>query len=181
MKSLRSRDISTAVASAKEVPVPHVEDPRDTAPLVSLFRQLQQLQAQAKALGIFTDERNLLTCPNCGLFEDVTFDGFLITSRAHAKEPLDTGLRFREIAPDTYCCPSCHSEVQSSNDHDEPVDSKAPTGRPYDSPGHRPGSNVPKNSKAPTGRPSDSPGQRPGSNVPMESGALKGRNLGGAV
>ncbi len=144
--SLRSRDI----------PVPHVEDPGDTAPLVGLFRQLQQLQAQAKALGIFTDERNLLTCPNCGLFEDVTSDGFLITSRALSNEPLDTGLRFREIAPDTYCCPSCQSEVQSSNDHDEPVDSKAPTGRHHTSPGHR-----------------------PGSNAPMESGALKGRNNGG--
>jgi hypothetical protein len=148
MKSLRSRDI----------PVPHVEDPRDTAPLVGLFRQLQQLQAQAKSLGIFTDERNLLTCPNCGLFEDVTSDGFLITSRTYAKEPLDTGLRFREIAPDTYCCPACQSEVQSSNDHDEQVDSKAPSGRPY-----------------------DSPGQRPGSNAPMESRALTGRNKGGAA
>lgn len=148
MKSLRSRDI----------PVPHVEDPRDTAPLVGLFRQLQQLQAQAKALGIFTDERNLLTCPNCGLFEDVTCDGFLITSRTFSNEPHDTGLRFREIAPDTYCCPSCHSEVQSSHDHDESVDSKAPTGRPY-----------------------VSPGQRPGSNDPMEPGALQGSNMGGAA
>lgn len=154
--SQRTKDISTAVASAKEVPVPHVEDPPDTAPLVGLFRQLQQLQAQAKALGIFTDERNLLTCPNCGLFEDVTFEGFLITSQNHAREPLDTGLRFREIAPDTYCCPACQSEVQSSNDPDEPVDSKAPTGRPHDSPGHR-----------------------PGYNEPIESGALKGRNMGG--
>lgn len=142
----------------RDIPVPHVEDPRDSVPLVGLFRQLQQLQAQAKALGIFTDERNLLTCPNCGLFEDVTCDGFLITSRAHAKEPLDTGLRFREIAPDTYCCPSCQSEVPSSNDLDEPVDSKAPTGRPSDRPGHR-----------------------PGSNVPTESGALKGRNMGGVA
>jgi hypothetical protein len=36
-------------------------------------------------------------------------------------------------------------------------------------------------SKAPTGRPYDSPGQSPGSNVPIESGALKGRNMGGAA
>ena len=169
MKSLRRRDI----------PVPHVEDPRDTAPLVGLFRQLQQLQVQAKALGIFTDERNLLTCPNCGLFEDVTCDGFLITSRTLSKVPHDTGMRFREIAPDTYCCPSCQSEVQSSNDLDEQVDSKATTGRPHASPGHRPGSHDPTKSKAPTGRRHTSPGQRPGSNAPIESGALKGRNMGG--
>lgn len=171
MKSLRSRDIS----------VPQVGDPRDTAPLVGLFRELQQLQAQAKALGIFTDERNLLSCPTCGLFEDVTCDGFLITARTLSNEPLDTGLRFHEIAPDTYSCPSCQAEVQSSNDLDDQVDSKAPTGRPYDSPGQRPGSNVPIKSKAPTGRPYDSPGHRPGSNTPIESGALKGRNMGGAA
>lgn len=170
MKSLRSRDIS----------VPHVGDLRNTAPLVGLFRQLQQLQAQAKALGIFTDERNLLNCPNCGLFEDVTCDGFLITSRTLSKEPLDTGLRFREIAPDTYSCPSCQAEVQSSNDLDDQVDSKAPTGLQYDSPGQRHGSNVPLESRAPTGRPFDSPGHRPGCTVPLESGALKGRNMGGA-
>ncbi len=36
-------------------------------------------------------------------------------------------------------------------------------------------------SKAPTGRPFDSPGQRPGFTVPIESGALKGRNMGGAA
>ncbi len=146
MKSLRSRGI----------PVPHVEDPRDSVALDSLFRQLQQHQAQAKALGIFTDERNLLTCPNCGLFEDVNSDGFLITSRTLSKEPLDTGLRFSEIAPGTYYCPSCQSVVPSPNDIDEQVDSKAPMGRPYNSRGHR-----------------------PGSNAPIESGALKGRNNGG--
>ncbi len=142
MKSQRSRDISTAVASAKEVPVPHVEDPRDTVPLVGLFRQLQQLQAQAKALGIFTDERNLLTCPTCGLFEDVTCDGFLITSRTLSKVPLDTGLRFREIAPDTYSCPFCQAEVQSTNDLDEQIDSKVSTVRHPARQGHRPRSNV---------------------------------------
>lgn len=158
MKSQRSRDISTAVASAKDVTDPHVEVPLDTAPMMDLFRQLQQLQAQAKALGIFTDERDLLTCPNCGLFEDVTCDGFLITSRTLSKDPIDTGLRFHEITPDTFRCPSCQSEVQSTCDLDESDDSKAPTGRP-----------------------NDSPRQRPGSTAPVKSGALKGRNKGGAA
>ncbi len=178
MKSLRTKDISTAVGSAKEVPVPHFEDPRDTAPLVGLFRQLQQLQAQAKALGIFTDERNLLTCPTCGLFEDVTFDGFLITSRTFSKEPLDTGLRFREIAPDTYCCPSCQAEVQSFNDHDEPVAPKAPTGWPYDRPGHRPGSSSPIDSGALSRSAAETASQR------LPEGRVQrgnGRNKGGAA
>jgi hypothetical protein len=62
-----------------------------------------------------------------------------------------------------------------------PAISKAPTGRPYDSPGQRPGSNVPIRSKAQTGRPFDSPGHRPGYNAPIESGALKGRNMGGTA
>jgi hypothetical protein len=101
---------------SRDIPVPHVEDSRDNDPLVGLFRQLHQLQAQAKALGIFTDERDLLICPNCGLFEDVTCDGFLITSRTLSKETLDIGLRFREITPGTYCCPSCQAEVESSSD-----------------------------------------------------------------
>lgn len=35
--------------------------------------------------------------------------------------------------------------------------------------------------KAPTGRPNDSPGQRPGSNNPRKSRALKGRNRGGVA
>ena len=36
-------------------------------------------------------------------------------------------------------------------------------------------------SKAPTGWPYDSPGHRPESNAPKESGALKGRNNGGGA
>jgi hypothetical protein len=88
----------------------------------------------------------------------VTCDGFLITSRTLSKNPLDTGLRFHEITPDTFRCPSCQSEVQSTCELDESDDTKAPTGRPNDSPGHR-----------------------PGSNAPTESGALKGRNNGGAL
>ena len=158
MKSQRRRDISTAVASAKELTVPQVEDPLDTAPLMDLFRQLHQIQVQAKALGIFTDERDLLTCPKCGLFEDVTYDGFLITSRTLSLPPLDTGLRFHEITPDTFRCPSCQSEVHSTCDLDESDDSEAPTGRPNDSLGHR-----------------------PGTYAPIKSGALKGRNIRGKM
>jgi hypothetical protein len=40
--------------------------------LTTLTRQLAQVKAQARALGIFTNDRELLECPNCGLLEDVT-------------------------------------------------------------------------------------------------------------
>jgi hypothetical protein len=43
--------------------------------LVELSRKLAKVKAQARALGIFTDERELLECPNCGLLEDVTAKG----------------------------------------------------------------------------------------------------------
>ena len=47
--------------------------------LTTLTRQLEQVKAQARALGIFTDDRELLECPNCGLLEDVTAKGLLVT------------------------------------------------------------------------------------------------------
>ena len=47
--------------------------------LVELSRKLAKVKAQARALGIFTDDRELLECPNCGLLEDVTAKGLLVT------------------------------------------------------------------------------------------------------
>ena len=54
--------------------------------LTTLSRQLEQVKAQARALGIFTDDRELLECPNCGLLEDVTAKGLLVT---YAKDSVD--------------------------------------------------------------------------------------------
>ena len=79
----------------------------DLKPLVDLCRQLQFVQSQAAALGVFVDDRELIDCPSCGLFEDVTSEGLLITSRELATPPLDTGLRFCEISPNTFQCPAC--------------------------------------------------------------------------
>jgi hypothetical protein len=47
--------------------------------LTTLTRQLAQLKQQTKAIGIFTDDRELLECPSCGLLEDVTAEGVLVT------------------------------------------------------------------------------------------------------
>jgi len=40
--------------------------------LVAAVRELEQVKQQAKALGIFTDDRELLECPSCGLLEAVS-------------------------------------------------------------------------------------------------------------
>ncbi|HQP38862.1 MAG TPA: hypothetical protein PLI95_26945 [Polyangiaceae bacterium] len=48
-------------------------------PIVELVRQLEDLKARARALGMFTDDRELIRCPKCGLMEDVLCGGFLVT------------------------------------------------------------------------------------------------------
>ena len=47
--------------------------------LIALARQLEQVKHQARALGIFTNDRELLECSSCGLLEDVTSEGQLVT------------------------------------------------------------------------------------------------------
>ncbi len=69
------------------------------------------LKAEAKALGVFTNERELLACPQCGLVEDVTSDGLLITSHSSVVGH-DTGLRFEGIADNKFRCPACGSMVR---------------------------------------------------------------------
>lgn len=70
------------------------------------------LQAKARALGLFTNDRELLECRKCGLLEDVTFNGQLITCRA-SDFGQDTGLRFEELPQVRFRCPVCGSMMQS--------------------------------------------------------------------
>lgn len=74
--------------------------------LRSLAGQLVALQAEARALGLFANDRELLACPRCGLAEDVTCTGLLITCRLPALGE-DTGLRFEEIKTGKFRCPQC--------------------------------------------------------------------------
>lgn len=37
--------------------------------VIELSRQLEQVKQQARAIGIFTDDRELLECPSCGTTE----------------------------------------------------------------------------------------------------------------
>ncbi len=81
------------------------------ARLAPLVRQIQALQDQARALGLFPNDRELLACPNCGLAEDVLAGGQLITNYGPG-EP-DTGLRFLEPKSDDgpFICPGCGGEA----------------------------------------------------------------------
>jgi uncharacterized C2H2 Zn-finger protein len=85
------------------------------AKLHELVRQLTDLQRRSKALGVFTNDRELLECPRCGLLEDVTCAGLLITCRADALGE-DTGLRFVPLADNLFRCPSCAQRVEATVD-----------------------------------------------------------------
>lgn len=74
----------------------------------SLAARLVDIHQQAKKLGIFTNDRELLKCPQCGLAEDVTCDGRLFTFQSADETFSDTGMRFQEIDATHFRCPSCH-------------------------------------------------------------------------
>jgi len=75
-------------------------------PLRSMPGQLAILQAEARALGMFSDDRALVSCLRCGLAEDLTFTSMLITCRPPAFG-VDTGFRFEETADGRFRCPTC--------------------------------------------------------------------------
>ncbi|MDP1589262.1 MAG: hypothetical protein Q8M07_16045 [Prosthecobacter sp.] len=92
---------------------PMSNDP-DFDDLVSSIRPLAAeivaLQKQMKALGMFANDRELLECPRCGLMENVSVEGMLFTCTP-TDLGTDTGLRFDEITPDSFRCPSCGQTV----------------------------------------------------------------------
>lgn len=68
---------------------------------------------QAKALGIFTNDRELIECPSCGLLEDVAFGGMLITYQKGSKDLKDSGLRFIQADNTHFECPKCGARVKA--------------------------------------------------------------------
>jgi predicted RNA-binding Zn-ribbon protein involved in translation (DUF1610 family) len=82
-----------------------------------IISQLEDIRAKARALGVFTGDRELLACPRCGLLEDVLVDGRLITCRDESLGE-DTGLRFVEAEGTSgrFMCPACGSEVALDRD-----------------------------------------------------------------
>jgi rubredoxin len=76
-----------------------------------LAKQIATLRKRAAALGLFTDDRELLRCPQCGLQEDVEITGRLITY-SKSRKPRDTGLRFKRLDNRDWLCPRCQTKIQ---------------------------------------------------------------------
>ena len=77
-----------------------------------LASRIVALQVKARALGMFTNDRELLECRECGLLEDVTINGLLITCRA-PDSGQDTGLHFEKLFQGQFRCPACGSMIQA--------------------------------------------------------------------
>jgi len=78
--------------------------------LLPAFEALHRLHQEAEAAGIFTGMRDLLSCPRCGLAEDVTAQSRLITYRGDPPGE-DTGLWFDERADGRFRCPACGETI----------------------------------------------------------------------
>ena len=82
-------------------------DPDDMNELKALVAQLADIRAQVKAQVGFVADRDLHQCPACGLMEDVLYGGKLVTCWRQSAQPVDTGLRFKEVGADQLACPCC--------------------------------------------------------------------------
>lgn len=78
-----------------------------------IARELMRIKRQAEALGVFTNDRELLECTGCDLVEDVTCDGFLITYHRNSDSMDDCGLRFEKLSQDASRCPVCKTELKA--------------------------------------------------------------------
>jgi hypothetical protein len=95
--------------------------PKIDSTLYQLVLEVQAIHTRAEALGMFIDDRELLTCNQCSLTEDVSFESKLytyfrpnetniLTGESLPEEfvlSVDTGLRFEQITPAQFRCPSC--------------------------------------------------------------------------
>ena len=81
--------------------------------LIAALRQLEQAKQQARTLGIFTDDRELLECPSCGLLEDVTAEGVLVTYPKDSADLKDCGLRFHPVDETRFACPKCGTSIKA--------------------------------------------------------------------
>ena len=81
--------------------------------LIDLCKELHRIKQHAEALGIFTNDRELLTCPKCGLQEDVQADGRLTTFDKDSEDFTDSGLRFVETGNGQFSCPRCQALIDA--------------------------------------------------------------------
>lgn len=81
--------------------------------LIDLCKELHRIKQQAEALGIFTNDRELLTCPKCGLQEDIQADGRLMTIEKDSEDFTDSGLRFLDAGNGQFSCPRCQTLIDA--------------------------------------------------------------------
>jgi len=74
-----------------------------------------RIQKQAKSLGIFVNDRELLEWTGCDFVEDVAFDGSLMTYHRESDDITDSGLRFEEMDEDKYRCPVCGTVLKAES------------------------------------------------------------------
>ena len=91
-----------------------------------LALEIRALHQRAKDLGMFIADRELLTCPQCSLLEDLTIESILLTYHrpkdiglldnngwpVRMPLPADSGLRFEEITPTQFRCPACGNLIE---------------------------------------------------------------------
>ena len=88
-------------------PMPDPNDMKDLKDLKALAAQMAAIRAEVQAEGGFLHDRDLHHCPACSLMEDVMFSGKLVTYWHQTTEPMDSGLRFKEVGADKLACPCC--------------------------------------------------------------------------
>ena len=81
--------------------------------MVKAFWNLEKVKQEAGALGIFTDERELLECPSCGLPKDVTEESSLVTYPKDSEGMKNIGLCFSQIDENSFICPACGVTVRT--------------------------------------------------------------------
>ena len=81
--------------------------------IFKLAGRLVTLKKKAASLGLFTGDRELLSCPRCGLEEDVEAGGRLIVR--WSVEKTDTRLRFEPLGRSKrfFRCPACRSRIRA--------------------------------------------------------------------
>ncbi len=83
----------------------------------SLAQEIIKIKKHADELGLFTHDRDLLECKFCGLMEDVTFEGNLITfikrEDIEYNKMKNSSKRFIETNdPNIFICPQCGNNTE---------------------------------------------------------------------
>lgn len=75
--------------------------------------RFRELNKWADKHGIFLDDREMLSCSQCGLKEDIAFSGKLFTYKKGDPEFKETGLQFVTLdkRDERFKCPNCNIEI----------------------------------------------------------------------